>query len=103
MPIDNIEFNSGKRVSSLREKILSFLMNNPDKAFDIKEIIEGTGYSIQVVMEGYGMTSESKFRLTLEKLEEEGSVETRVIKKTVGEKLYYKAVNMEKNKSKTAV
>jgi hypothetical protein len=54
-------------------------------------------------MEGYGMTPESKFRLTLENLEEEGSVETRAIKKTVGEKLYYKAVNMEKNKSRTAV
>jgi hypothetical protein len=103
MPVDITEFNSGKIVSSLKEKILSFLMNNPDKAFDIKEIIEGTGYSIQVVMEGYGMTPESKFRLTLEKLEEEGSVETRVIKKSVGEKLYYKAVNMEKNKSRTVV
>jgi uncharacterized protein YwgA len=103
MPIDITEFNSGKVEYSLREKILSFLMNNPDKAFDIKEIIEGTGYSIQVVMEGYGMTPESKFRLTLEKLDEEGSVEIRSIKKSAGEKLYYKAVNMEKNKSRTAV
>jgi hypothetical protein len=46
MPIDITEFNSEKIVCSLKEKILSFLMNNPDKAFDIKEIIEGTGYSI---------------------------------------------------------
>src|SRR5450759_1404346 len=36
---------AGKIVCSLKEKILSFLMKNPDKAFDIKEIIEGTGYS----------------------------------------------------------
>jgi len=95
MPIDITEFNSGKVECSLKEKILSFLMNNPDKAFDIKEIIDGTGYSIQVVMEGYGMTPESKFRLTLEKLEEEGSVETRAIKKSIGEELYYKFVKVD--------
>jgi hypothetical protein len=95
MPIDITEFNSEKIVCSLKEKILSFLMNNPDKAFDIKEIIEGTGYSVQVVMEGYGMTPESKFRLTLENLEEEGSVETRAIKKSNGEKLYYKFVKVD--------
>jgi uncharacterized protein YwgA len=95
MPIDITEFNSGKIECSLKEKILSFLMNNPDKAFDIKEIIEGTGYSIQVVMEGYGMTPESKFRLTLENLEDEGSVETRAIKKSNGEELYYKFVKVD--------
>ena len=95
MPIDVNEFNSGKLEYSLKEKILSFLMNNSDKAFDIKEIIEGTGYSIQVVMEGYGMTPESKFRLTLEKLEEEGSVETRTIKKSSREELYYKFVKAD--------
>ena len=49
MPIDVNEFNSGKLEYSLKEKILSFLMNNSDKAFDIKEIIEGTGYSIQIL------------------------------------------------------
>ena len=95
MPIDITEFSSGKIVCSLKERILSFLMNNPDKAFDIKEIIEGTGYSVQVVMEGYGMTPESKFRLTLENLEEEGSVETRAIKKSIGEELYYKFVKVD--------
>jgi hypothetical protein len=95
MPIDVNEFNLGKVECSLKEKILSFLMNNPNKAFDIKEIIEGTGYSIQVVMEGYGMTPESKFRLTLENLEEEGSVETRAIKKSSGEELYYKFVKAD--------
>jgi hypothetical protein len=95
MPIDVAEWNSGKIVCSLKEKILSFLMSNPDKAFDIKEIIEGTGYSIQVVMEGYGMTPESKFRLTLENLEEEGSVEIRAIKKSIGEELYYKFVKAD--------
>jgi uncharacterized protein YwgA len=95
MPIDITEFNSGKIECSLKEKILSFLMNNPDNAFDIKEIIEGTGYSIQVVMEGYGMTPESKFRLTLENLEEEGSVETKAIKKSNGEELYYKFVKVD--------
>ena len=101
MPIDTIEFSSGKIVRSLKEKILSFLMNNPDKAFDIKEIIEGTGYSVQVVMEGYGMTPESKFRLTLENLEEEGSVETRAIKKPIGEELYYKYIKVDTKQSKT--
>lgn len=95
MPIDVTEFNSGKIVCSLKEKILSFLMNNPDKAFDIKEIIEGTGYSVQVVMEGYGMTPESKFRLTLENLKDEGSVETRSIKKSSGEELFYKFVKVD--------
>ena len=95
MPIDVTEFNSGKVECSLKEKILSFLMNNPDKAFDISEIIEGTGYSIQVVMEGYGMTPESKFRLTLENLEEEGSIETRTIKRSSGEELYYKFVKVD--------
>jgi hypothetical protein len=95
MPIDITEFNSGKIECSLKEKILSFLMNNPDKAFDIQEIIEGTGYSIQVVMEGYGMTPESKFRLTLENLEDEGSVETRAIKKSNGEELYDKFVKVD--------
>jgi hypothetical protein len=95
MPIDITKFNSGKIECSLKEKILSFLTNNPDKAFDIKEIIEGTGYSIQVVMEGYGMTPESKFRLTLENLGEEGSVETRAIKKSNGEELYYKFVKVD--------
>jgi hypothetical protein len=41
------------------------------------------------------MTPESKFRLTLENLEEEGSVETRAIKKSSGEELYYKFVKVD--------
>ncbi len=90
-PIDIADWNSGKKAYPLKEKILSFLGKSPDKAFDIKEIIEGTGYSIQVVMEGYGGTPELVFRHTLESLEEEGSVEIRAIKKSNGEQLYYRA------------
>ena len=85
---------------TLKEKILSFLSKNPDKAFDIQEIIEGTGYSIQVVMQDYGATPESRFRRTLETLAEEGSIEIRAIKKTMGEELYYRAVSVDTNASK---
>ena len=98
MPIDMAEWNSGKKVKtvhSLKEKILSFLKKNPDKAFDIKEIIEGTGYSIETVMEGFDEVPEARFRHTLENLMEEGSVEIRLIKKTIGEELYYKAINVD--------
>ena len=49
MPIDFADWNSGKKVYTLKEKISSFLSKNPEKAFDIKEIIEGTGYSIQIL------------------------------------------------------
>lgn len=93
-PEDMASWNSEKKVYTLKEKILSFLNKSPDKAFDIKEIIEGTGYSIQVVMEGYGDAPESLFRRTLENLTEEGSVETRTTKKTIGEELYYRAVSV---------
>ncbi len=90
MPIDSAEWNLGKIVYSLKEKILIFLKKNPDKAFNIKEIIEGTGYSIQVVMLDYGDAPESRFRRTLENLEEEEAIEIRSIKKTFGEELFYK-------------
>ncbi len=43
----------------------------------------------------YGMAPESKFRLTLENLEKEGAVESRAIKKSTGEKLYYKFVKVD--------
>jgi len=66
----------------------------------IKEIIEGTGYSIQIVMQDYGATPESRFRRTLETLAEEGSIEIRAIKKTIGEELYYRAVSMGTNAPK---
>ncbi len=95
MPIDIADWNSGKRVYPLRTKILSFLKKTPDKAFDIKEIIEGTGYSIQVVMEDYGETPEGRFSRILENLAEEGLVEIRAIKKPIGEELYYRAVSQE--------
>ena len=71
------------------------MRKSPNKAFDIKEIIEGTGYSIQVVMENYGDAPESLFRSTLENLTEEGSIETRTTKKTFGEELYYRAVSVD--------
>lgn len=92
MPIDVNEWNSGRIVYPLKERILFFLRNYPDKAFDIQEIIEGTGYSVTVVMMGYGKAPEIRFRRTLESLMEEGSVEIRAIRKTSGEELYYKAV-----------
>ena len=97
MPIDADEWNSGKKVHplSLKEKILLFLKNNPDKAFNIKEIIEGTGYSIQVVMLDYGPIPELQFHHTLEKLAEDGLVEIRLIKKTIGEEMYFKVVNVD--------
>lgn|GEM_PF-6040206 len=94
-PEDMASWNSGKKVYTLKEKILSFLSKSPDKAFDIKEIIEGTGYSIQVVMENYGDAPETLFRRTLENLTKEGSVETRTTKKTIGEELYYRAVSVD--------
>jgi hypothetical protein len=100
LPIDIADWNSGKKVYTLKEKISSFLSKNPDKAFDIQEIIDGTGYSIQVVMQDYGATPESRFRRTLENLAEEGSIEIRAIKKTMGEGLYYKAVSVDTNAPK---
>jgi hypothetical protein len=97
LPIDIADWNSGKKVYTLKEKISSFLSKNPDKAFDIQEIIDGTGYSIQVVMQDYGATPESRFSRTLETLAEEGSIEIRAIKKTMGEGLYYRAVSVDTN------
>jgi Fe2+ or Zn2+ uptake regulation protein len=89
MPIKNSEWDSGKRTYPLREKILFFLRNNSDKALNIKEIVEGTGYSIQVVLQGYGDAPESQFRSTLDALVEEGFIEIRSINN--GKELYYKA------------
>ena len=94
-PIDIVDWNLGKKVYPLKEKILSFLMKSPDKAFDIKEIVEGTGYSIQEVMQGYGDAPEWQFRRTLETLMEEGFVEIRAIK-SMGDELYYRAVSVDK-------
>ena len=91
------DWNSGMKIYSLKEKILSFLRKNPDKAFNIREIIEGTGYSVQVVMEGYGDVPERQFRHTLEHLTEEGSVEARAIKKSNGEELHYKAASLDRS------
>ena len=65
---------------------------NPEKAFNLKEIIEGTGYPLPVVMENYGDSPASRFRDTLENLAEEKYVEIRAIKTNFGEQdLYYKA------------
>jgi len=93
MPIDLNEWNSGKREYTLKQKILLFLSKTPDQAYDIKEIIEGTGYAIEVVMQEYGETPQSRFRRILEILSEEGSIEVRAINKTIGDELYYKFVN----------
>jgi len=90
MPIENSDWNSGKKVYPLKEKILLFLRNNSERAFNLKEIIQGTGYSIQVVMEGYGDAPESQFRSTLDTLMEEGTVEIRTVNNK--KELYYKAV-----------
>jgi hypothetical protein len=93
-PIDYNHWNSGRKFHSFKEEILFFLERNPDKAFSLKEIIEGTGYSVPVVMENYGDRPESQFRETLEDLAEEKYVEIRSIRKTFGEKeLYYKAAD----------
>jgi hypothetical protein len=100
MPINMADWNTGERIYSLKEKILSFLRKNPDKAFDIREIIEGTGYSIQVVMQGYSEVPEKQFHHILEHLAEEGFVEIRALKKSAGEGLYYKAINLGKNLQK---
>lgn len=100
MPIEAAEWNSGKIVYPLKQKILVFLQSNIDKAFDIKEIIEGTGYSIQVSMLDYGYAPESRFRRTLEKLAEDGFVEIRSIKKTIGQEFYYKAISQDKKLEK---
>ena len=92
MPIDMNDWNSGRKEYTIKQKILIFLRKNPESAFDIKEIIEGTGYSIQVSMQEYGEAPESRFRRILDILAEEGNVEIRAIKKTIEEELYYKYI-----------
>ena len=77
MPIEKSKWNEGKLVYPLKEKILLFLSRNPDEAFTLKEIVKGIGYSIQVVLQGYGDAPESQFRSTLDELMEEGLVEIR--------------------------
>ncbi len=92
MPIDLTEWNNGQKVYPLKERILLFLRDNPNKAFDIKEIIQGTGYSATVVMMGYGDAPELRFHRILESLMEEGAIEIRAVKKSMKEdELYYKA------------
>lgn len=94
MPISMEEWNSGRVECTLKKKLETFLEKNPDKAFNLREILEGTGYCVTVTLMGYGATPELKFRHTLETLADEGIVEIRIIKKSiVGEELYYKAVN----------
>jgi hypothetical protein len=100
MPIDTNDWNSGKKENTLKQDILIFLKKNPDRAFDIKEIIEGTGYSIQVSMQEYGEAPESRFRKILEMLSNEGNVEIRAIKKTIEEELYYKYIDVQTNSEK---
>jgi hypothetical protein len=97
-PIDNSNWNSGKKSYTFKERILLFLEANPDKAFSLKEIIEGMGYSLPVVMENYGDHPASQFREVLEDLAEENFVEIRSIRKSFGgQELYYKAISKAKN------
>ena len=88
MPIESSEWSTEKKFYSLKEKILLFLRENPEKAFNIKEIVKGTGYSLQVVLQGYGDAPESEFMDNLNTLMEEGLVE---IRKSENRVLYYKA------------
>jgi hypothetical protein len=97
IPADLNEWNSGKREYTIKQKIILFLNKNYDQAFNIKEIIEGIGYQIEVVMQDYGETPQSRFRRILEILAEEGSVEIRAINRTGREELYYKSVNDQKS------
>jgi hypothetical protein len=46
MPIEIIEFNSGKHDQEVQKEILDFMRENRTKAFTIEEILEGIGHKM---------------------------------------------------------
>jgi hypothetical protein len=91
MPIDNDEWDSGK-VRPLEDRIMSFL-NKKDGvncAFSLVSIMNGLGY--EVTKEEKSFELATQVRKTLDKLVEEKKIEKKIIKETIGQEPYYKAV-----------
>ena len=91
MPIDNDEWDAGK-VYPVEDRIVSFLnkKDNVDRAFNLVSIIEGLGYLVTKEPISYELAI--RVRSALDKLVEEKKIEKKVIKETIGEEPYYKAV-----------
>ena len=91
MPIDNAEWDSGK-VYPVEDRIMSFLnkKDNVNRAFNLVNIMEGLGYLVTKEPISYELAIQ--VRKGLDKLVEEKKIEKKVIKETIGEETYYKAV-----------
>ena len=93
MPISDEEWKTGRTMGTLEANILAFLEQD-QKPFNIAEIISGLGYNTQIKELGSfisGVASYWVFQKALEKLVNEGAVQTRIIKNPFGEQTYYKA------------
>jgi len=94
MPISNEEWNDGRTRETLEAQILAFLRQNP-KPFNFNDIIYGLGYGIEIKDFGSFVSGVARvwlFQNAIERLVREGKITARIIKQSIGEETYYKAV-----------
>ncbi len=91
MPIDNVEWDSGK-VYPVEDRIMSFLnkKDNVNRAFNLVSIMEGLGYLVTKEPISYELAIQ--VRKALDELVEAKKIERKRIKETIGEEPYYKTV-----------
>ena len=91
MPIDNIEWDSGK-VYPVEDRIMTFLnkKDNLNRAFNLVSIMEGLGYLVTKEPISYDLAIQ--VRKALDELVETKKIERKRIKETIGEELYYKTL-----------
>ena len=79
MPIEEHEFEAGKKDIEIEKNILAFLQKNKIKAFTVDEIKEGTGYQINVHDILWDTTLNIGFIFILDRLIKQGKVKSKII------------------------
>lgn len=94
MPVDKNEWDAGRKWETLEARILKFLRDNRDKAFNDMEILSGVGYrtsteNIWTIIVGWARIS--TVQSALKALVKEGTVKAKIINEAIGETTYYMA------------
>lgn len=94
MSLSNEEWNEGRTRETLEAQILAFLRQN-SKPFNFNGIVYGLGYGIEIKDFGSFVSGVARiwlFQNAIERLIREGKITARIIKQSIGEETYYKAV-----------
>lgn len=100
VPVDEEEWQAGRlRKTNPEYEVLTFLMNNPNTGFTIKEIMTELGYDTDLDVNRLGEHEFNyrRYKDALEKLVTEGSIEAKLIKTPIEEETYYRAEEPKKH------